>query len=96
MTKPIKPAEAGAKKLSSIPDVVIEAFNTLIVKHWDGDQATFTQAEVAALIIANAPLLKERLYVERMLDIERLFEAEGWSVEYATTITPRSSTTSMR
>ena len=88
--KPITPKEVVGKKTSGIPDFVLEAFNMCIAKHWDGRSSNFTQNEVVENAIENAPPeeqedtvdLRRRIYENRWLDVERIYERAGWKVEY--------------
>lgn len=85
--KPISPNEIGKAKASRISDDVIEAFNELIAKHWNGKSATIKQDEVIQLILKKrANMGKESnrrdIFENKELDIEDLFRAEGWQVEY--------------
>lgn len=79
--KAITPREAKAKKTEAIPDVVIEAFNELILAYFDGDSATIEQDEVVKLIVKKG-ISKNNIFERHYLDIEPIFEAAGWKVEY--------------
>jgi hypothetical protein len=82
---PITPAQAKAQKHQVIPDYVIEAFNSCILKNIKaGGTAQFTQKEVVTEIISKAPegTDKRSISANNWLDIELCFEAAGWRVEY--------------
>lgn len=81
MAKPITPAEATSKKLANIPDHVIEAFNTLIAKHYDGRSATVKQDEVLAAIVTDE-ITRSMVFENHWLDVEDIFRKAGWDVEY--------------
>lgn len=78
MIQPIKPKDVKSTK----PDEVIEVFNELIQKYWDGTQARFKQDEAARLISAKMEKSTKYLYENHYLDIEDLYRQAGWTVEY--------------
>jgi hypothetical protein len=89
LVEPIKPSQVTDKKQEQIPDFVIEAFNKLIAKGWDGRGSTVNQEEVISLIL---PRIGEGvpggippralIFENRWLDIEDVFRKAGWRVEY--------------
>ena len=81
MVNPITPAEATSKKLTSIPDYVIEAFNTLIAKHYDGRSAVVKQEDVVAAIVTDG-ITRSMVFENHWLDVEDIFRNAGWDVEY--------------
>ena len=80
--KPITPEEASKKKLADIPDAVIEAFNTLIIKNFNGTSSTVKQDDVMALLTKDETLTRRQIYDNNWLDVEDLYRAVGWKVEY--------------
>jgi hypothetical protein len=83
--KPITPAEVSSEKLASLPDEVIEAFNELIFKNWDGFEANIRQREVVALIIQKMHLTEkdeQKVFDNHWLDVEEVFQKAGWRVEF--------------
>jgi hypothetical protein len=81
--KPITPKEVVKEKLLSIPDEVIEAFNELIAKNWDGYRAGMKQDDIVALIKQKMSLKKDDTIFERhWLDVEDIYRKVGWIVEY--------------
>lgn len=87
MSQPIKPSEVGPKKAQTMPPEVFEAFNELIVKHWDGRSATVLQSDVVNLILAKMTLSKPEikrsdLYDNHYLDVESHYRKAGWVVKY--------------
>lgn len=81
MTKPITPIEVVSKKLTIIPDHVIEAFNTLIAKHYTGRSAKFKQDEVLAAIVTEE-ITSKMVFENHWLDVEGIYLDAGWNVEY--------------
>lgn len=80
MTEPIKPQDIEFD--TNKPDEVIEVFNDLIRKYWDGYLATFKQDE-AVILIANKMNKPSRfLFENHYLDIEHLYRQAGWIVEF--------------
>lgn len=84
MTKVFTPKEVMQNKQESIPDFVIDAFNTLLSEKFNGISASFTQNSVVLRIMSLAPLdiEKETIFSKGWLDIEELYEKGGWNVTY--------------
>jgi len=82
--KPITPAQVIKKKKDGIPDFVMEAFNSLIAKNFDGHDATIKQEEVLQVILANSPegTTSDMVFDEHWLDVEDIFKKAGWQVDY--------------
>ena len=84
--KPITPNEANEIKLKSdldVPDFVIEAFNDLIGKNYDGDISYFLQKEVVTAINKLTKLMKPRPKFDvKWLNVEAVFEKAGWHIAY--------------
>lgn len=78
MTEPIKPTDIIARK----PDQVIEVFNELILKNWDGVQATVKQSEAAKKIAERMGITISDVFEKKHLNIEEVFRQSGWSVVY--------------
>lgn len=81
-TRPIRPEEVQGVKSGHIPAQIIRIFNELIVKHWNGSQARFTQEDALELILLKTPYARSKVFEESWLDIEPLFRKEGWKVEF--------------
>lgn len=81
MITPIKPSEVTNYKKSIFPDAVIEAFNELIAKNWNDGIASFKRDTVSDLI-SNKLLGTGIKYDSIFLNIEDIYQAEGWKVEY--------------
>ena len=84
---PIKPSEVVERKLAAIPNEMIQAVNDCIVKHWHGHEATFKQDELIERYFEiigepNVESNREKLFDNRHLDFEPIFEKEGWDVKY--------------
>ena len=82
--KPIKPEEVETKFSEGIPDYVIGAFNDLIVENWSNvsRSSKVKQEEVISLICSSGNILRKKIFVNKWLDIEPLYENIGWSVNY--------------
>lgn len=81
MAKPISPDEVIELKTSSIPDAVLEVFNGLIAKGWDGNRSTVYQDDVVASLEAQG-FNRSEVYNNKWLDVEPIYEGAGWSVFY--------------
>jgi len=80
--KPITPKEINKIRHDTFPDEVIEAFNDLIVKYWDGNQAKVLQKDAVAEIVRRSDLTSEELVDKHYLDVEGIFRKAGWNVKY--------------
>lgn len=92
MTDPITPEGVDALKGKTIPSVVIEVFNKLIARGWNGRESVVQQNEVVDLIFSRSELKREELFQNNYLDIEPLYEKVGWSVEYDKSSAPTAPT----
>jgi hypothetical protein len=84
MVKPIAPSEVSAAQVALFPDFVMETWNTAIAKNWSGNQSHILQDDIIHELIAASPGLIDRgdVFARHWLDIEDLYRAEGWAVEY--------------
>lgn len=78
---PIKPQEVPDQQNSSIPDQVIEVFNDLIVKEFNGRYAFLRQDAIISALAAKG-IQKNEIFKNKWLDVEDLFRKSGWNVEY--------------
>ncbi len=79
--KPILPYEVSAAKLQTLPDAVIASFNELIYSHFSNGTACFKQSEVVDLMVQKG-LDKDQIFDNHWLDVENIYMANGWIVEY--------------
>lgn len=80
-SKPIRPDEVVNLKKTTIPDEVIDAFNELIARNFDGNSSTFRLSTVIELIVSKGLISKE-IHSNHWLDVEPVYREEGWLVEY--------------
>lgn len=81
--EPISPKDVLALKEKVIPPEVIEAFNEMIARGFDGRRSTFLQKDVGNLIIEKLSVNgKKPTFKTEWLDVESLYENKGWKVEY--------------
>lgn len=80
MIKPIKPSEVVAAK--AIPDFVVDVFNKLIARDFDGNESKIRQREVITLLSSDYGVSREQVFQKGFLNIESLFTAAGWEVDY--------------
>lgn len=78
---PIKPSDIPAAKAAVIPAFVIDAFNECIAKNYANGRAHFLQKDVQT-IIQDKCTEKGIWYKMHFLDIEPIYEKNGWKVEY--------------
>ncbi len=77
MVDPISPNQIQKK----IPDFVIEVVNQLLIKHFSNGRATIKQNEIIALLELRG-LNRQEIFTNHWLDIEELYQANGWKVTY--------------
>lgn len=84
MTDPIRPEEVAARKLAALPDGVIDSFNELIAKAFDGQSAVVYQNDVIEAILANCcdVTSRQQVFDDHLLDVEPAYRAAGWDVAY--------------
>lgn len=76
--QPIRPDEVQCE----IPDGVIEAFNDLIRDAWNGREAVFSLQAALRAASAKTGLGHDLLLEKHSLDVEHLYRAVGWIVEF--------------
>lgn len=81
MIEPITPTEVKSI-IRTMPDEVIEGFNELIAKYWDGTRARFRQDKAAELICQKMGIQVEAVFDSHYMDIEHIYEQAGWKVYY--------------
>jgi hypothetical protein len=86
-TKPLSPDEVLEKKQASIPDEMLEAVNEMIVKKWNGSEATFKQEDVLDLYFLkkgenNIQKNRDKVFDNHWMDFEDIYRKAGWGVSY--------------
>lgn len=87
---PIRPDDVIAHRRATIPDFVIEAFNTCIAKAYANGTAVVYQDDVVAAVLCSMPsedgssttAARDRIFREHWLDVEDLYRVQGWIVTY--------------
>ena len=81
---PVSPDQVQELKNYTIPREVIDIFNELIIKNWDGSASRIYQNDIVSAIICSTKtnITEERIFAEHFLDIESLFIEAGWKVTY--------------
>lgn len=82
MERPITPAEAATYKAKKLPQEVLEAWNKLIAQNFDGKVSRVLQADAVAAIQRATDCTGGFIARAGWLDIEPMYEAAGWRVEY--------------
>lgn len=82
MTKPISPAEAIKQAIANIPDQVIETWNKMIVSKLVQGTAVIHQDDIAKAIAKEMKCDEKKVFEQKWLDIEPLYEKQGWNVSY--------------
>ncbi len=85
MTKPISPKDVVSAKTKAMPDEVLEAFNELIAANWNGTESVVLQRDAVALIrekLKANPSDESKEIQTKWLDVEPIYQREGWIVTY--------------
>ncbi len=91
MTLPLSPAEALRAKAGNIPAYIVEAANELLVKNLSlQGYATIKLPELIDLSVAKAgqagiAVHRQTMIENKWFDIEPLFRAAGWKVDFEKT-----------
>lgn len=81
--KPITPAEVTHAHNKIIPPEVVDVFNDLITKHWNGNYAEVAQKDAVDAITAKMKLdCRTTVFDNHWLDVEDLYRSVGWKVLY--------------
>jgi hypothetical protein len=78
---PVRPDEVAKEKEKTFPDAVLESFNQLIIQKFSGGRATISQDDIVALMVEKG-LDRTEIFKRGWLDVERVYQAAGWEVEY--------------
>lgn len=81
MIKPITPDEALKAKYKAIPPEVFDIINGFIVQHLSQGEAVISQKEIVDALVERK-FNRQGIYDKGFLDIEPLYEAAGWQVDY--------------
>lgn len=76
---PIKPSDLP---ISNIPDDVIETFDYFIQENWTGKEALVYQKDILRALVDKLQIESSEILNRRLLDVESLYKAVGWQVEY--------------
>jgi hypothetical protein len=79
--RPIKPSELARAKENSFPDEVFESFNELITENFSRGYANVPQEDVVVRMIEKG-LDRGEIFKRGWLDVEDVYRASGWKVEY--------------
>lgn len=82
MVKPITPGEVIVARKKMLPDDVIEVFNELITRAFNGRSALVSQREALTQIAARLNLSRDQVFMSGYLDVEAVFSEAGWIVKY--------------
>lgn len=79
--QPIRPDQVGETKIIIFPDAVLESFNEIIAQNYCNGQSHFKKDDAVALMESKG-LLRNEIYEKHWLDVEDVYRAAGWKVEY--------------
>lgn len=80
--KPITPAEVAAQRVTDLPPEVIEEWNKAIAEKFDGRTAVIGQIDMVGRLAERMKVERIKVFAECWLNVEHVFRAAGWSVEY--------------
>lgn len=79
--KAISPKNIGKVKKRAFPSAVVETFNELIARNFTNGSAKVLQEDAVKLMVEKG-LDRSEIFVKGWLNVEEIYEAEGWLVEY--------------
>lgn len=85
MAKVYSPEDVLKKRVETIPDYVIDAFNDLLTENYQEDETIIEQEDVIRKILeysTDDELTRETIFKKHCLDIENLYRNNGWEVDY--------------
>ena len=85
MMKVYTPEDVLKKRVGTIPDYVIDAFNDLLTENYQEDETIIEQEDVIRKILeysTDDELTRETIFKKHYLDIENLYRNNGWEVDY--------------
>ena len=85
MAKVYSPEDVLKKRVETIPDYVIDAFNDLLTENYHEDETIIEQEDVIRKIweySTDDELTRKTIFKKHYLDIENLYRNNGWEVEY--------------
>ena len=82
MTAPITPDQAHERRQQTLPAAIIEVFNELIARNYNGRTATVSQDEAANLIAERLSISRQQVFDLHYLDVESFYREAGWDVKY--------------
>lgn len=84
--RPISPRDIADQKRHDLPDQVVACWNRLIARHFSATVSAVRQDEALDELMAFVPEghLQPRKYIvdQGWLDVEPMYRARGWEVEY--------------
>ena len=78
---PIRPDEVSDKHQSTIPSLVVQTINGLLVKNFRGGSVRLFQNDILDQLTKEGMNRKE-IFDNGWLDIENLYRSYGWRVTY--------------
>ena len=82
MTAPITPDQAHERRQQTLPAAIIDVFNELIARNYNGRTATVSQDEAADLIAERLSISRQQVFDLHYLDVESFYREAGWDVKY--------------
>jgi hypothetical protein len=80
--KPLRPEEAIGRREQLFPPQVIESFNELIAQNCVNGNSRVLKKDIISLMIEKG-LNENEIYKKHWLDVEEIYENNGWNVRYA-------------
>lgn len=78
----ISPDQVKVAREDQIPIEVFNAINTLITKNINGDRAIVYQDDIVQRVCSMMEIERNQFDFGSWLDIEDIYRARGWKVEY--------------
>ena len=85
--KPITPEKVLEIRIHEMPEAIIQATNELIVRKWNGHDATIKINEIVEQYFRvigekETAVKRKELFENHYLDIEPAYRNAGWKVEF--------------
>jgi hypothetical protein len=84
MKRPLSPAETRRLKQQRIPDEVFEVINGFLIEGYGGSgKVVIKQDDIMEQLVPLLGMPREEIFAKKLLDIEAIYQEQGWEVKYS-------------
>lgn len=84
MVTAISPSDIAVQKGENFPDFVLDEWNKMIAKNFTAGRAHVSQEDmISALLPHTQHGNRQEVFANHWLDVEEVYRAQGWVVDYA-------------